>query len=340
MNLNRKLVTKEGLMKKVSDVDVFRYYIGKEINLNSSISSPLRKDSNPSFGFFRGNSGEICFKDFVLGSGDCIKFVELLFGLSFFDAMSKIVVDFSLTNDFECRLEVPTTKNQYDNRDYKTRQEILDSEQETKLGKKSRPWEAHDFAYWYRHGIDPETLKKYQVEPIEYLFINNKPYYMSKYAYIYKEYKDGEETFKMYQPFNKDFKWLTNHDGSTWQGWEQLPVAGNYLIITKSLKDVMALNNLTRYDAVALQAESVKPKEHVIKELKDRFAAIFVLYDNDFDKEVNWGRQLGNAFCKEHDLVQIEIPDQWKSKDFSDLVKNHGRETAVKILEKLLEIPF
>ena len=33
-----------------------------------------------------------------------------------------------------------------------------------------------------------------------------------KYAYAYIEFKDGLPTYKIYQPFSENYKWLNNHD--------------------------------------------------------------------------------------------------------------------------------
>lgn len=340
MNLNKETVSKEGLLKHLKDVDVYRYYTGKEVDLNTRISSPLRKDENPSFGYFIGNSGEICFKDFVLGAGDFVKFVEWMFNLTFFEALSKIVIDFDLDYHFMYKHDIPKTDRVYDPTDFSSRENLLKNSEKFRLGKKSRPFTAQDYAYWYSYGIGAQTLEKYNVEAIDYIFVNGKPFYVSKYGYAYTEMKDNKPSFKIYQPFNDKFKWLNNHNDSVWQGWSQLPETGKELVITKSLKDVMALDNVVGIPAVSLQSESVKPKKHIIDELKERFTIIYILYDNDFDKPTNWGRKLGSDLAVEFGFTWLEIPTKWQSKDFSDLVKNHGMDTARKIFYSLIEVPF
>jgi hypothetical protein len=337
MNLNRKLVTKEDLLKVINDIDVFKFYTGKDVVMGSRMSSPLREDKNPSFGYFIGSSGEICFKDFVSGAGDCIKFVQLLFDLNFFEALSKIVIDFKLTDQFLCK-ELPRTSNDLGKK--QDRDNLLKTSSQLTIGKRRREFTAKDYAYWLKFGIDSDTLKKYNVEAIDYLFLNQKPFYLNKFAYAYVENKDGKESYKIYQPFNEEFKWLNNHNDSVWQGWTQLPASGKELIITKSLKDVMAIDAVYGMPVVSLQSESVAPKEHIINELKDRFHIIYVLYDNDFDKEQNWGRILGDKLAIEHDLIQIEIPTSLRSKDFSDLVAMHGADTAKRVLDHLIDVPF
>ena len=77
-----------------------------------------------------------------------------------------------------------------------------------------------------------------------------------------------------------------------------------------------------------------------MEELKARFGCIFLLYDNDCDKAVNWGREFGKKLSSKFGLVHKEIEEKYKSKDFSDLVKNHGYKFAKEYLEDLIAVPF
>jgi hypothetical protein len=47
---------------------------------------------------------------------------------------------------------------------------------------------------------------------------------------------------------------------------------------------------------------------------------------NDYDKEVNWGREFGEKIADKFNLMQIEIEDKYYAKDFSDFVKAYGTE--------------
>jgi hypothetical protein len=338
MNLNIKALTKLDLMKEVQDVDIYKHYIGQDIGKDSRILSPLREEKRPSFGFFIGESGEICYKDFVLGTGDCIQFVQELFGLNFYDAMSRIVIDFNLTDKFHYRNLGKGTEKKIE---ISNRMETIKRLKEGRtINITRRKAQLHDVDFWYKFGITKKTLSAYNVHPIEYFFVNGNAIKADKYAYAFIETKDNKETYKIYQPYNKDFKWLNDHDESVWQGWSQLPEKGTTLIITKSLKDVMAITDVLNIPSVALQSESVKPKDKIIKELKDRFEIIHILYDNDYDKETNWGEKYSEALSKEFNLLFSQIPEEYKSKDFSDLVFNIGEEKAKKLWEYSLCIPF
>ena len=348
INLNKQFLTKERLMKYLTDYEVFAKYINQEIILGKNIYSPFRNEKKPSFGFFEGEGREICFNDFTLRlKGDCIKFVQVNFNLSYYEALSKIAIDFDMGDDFHVKKieEFKTSKNTTTINNVNTSREHALSKTMFKypLGKKKRDWEPYDLIYWKDFGISLKTLKKYNVEPISHTIVSGFPIVADKYAYCFIELKDGVETYKIYQPFNENYKWLNSHDDSVWQGWNQLPecAEGNTLIITKSLKDVMAIDENTDCYAVALQSENVMPKNHVVSKLKENFESCLILYDNDFDKEENWGQSFASALEMEIGVYSVKIDSKYQSKDFSDLIKNKGLSEAVKIFdEELNSLPF
>ena len=255
------------------------------------------------------------------------------FNLTFFEALSKIATDFGMEDDFIIKKMDKTTTN-----DIQTigRNEFLDKATTFDLKKTSRKWALHDVAFWEQYGISINTLEVFNVQPISYFHINNKIIKADKYAYCFIEFKDGRETYKIYQPYSEKYKWLNSHNNSIWQGWSRLPEKEYDLIITKSLKDVMAIYEITGIPAVALQCENVLPKWHVFAELEQRFTTIYGFYDNDFDKEENWGRIFSDKLCSTYGLIKMEIEDQYKAKDFSDLVKSVGRNRAKEIITGMM----
>ena len=342
INLNKQMLTKEALMKYITDYDVYsRYILNQDIIVGKNIHSPFRNESNPSFGFFLGESGEICFHDFTLRlKGDCVKFVMIMFNLSYYEALSKIAIDFDMENDFYVKnLNIDkTTGHTTGSRDKALSQTMY----RFTLGKIKREWQIQDMEFWQKYGISLKTLVKYNVEPISHIVVNERPIVCDKHAYAFIERKDGKETYKIYQPYSENYKWLNSHNDSVWQGWEQLPVSdhGGTLVITKSLKDVMAIVEHTGYNAVSLQCENVLPKDSVIEELKERFGLIIILYDNDYDKEENWGQIFAKQLEEKTGFISRQIHSSHKSKDFSDLIKNVGIKKAVEIFENEIMMPF
>ena len=337
LNKEKQLISKSEILKYFNELEIFQYYIDDEVMLGKLILSPLRRENKASFGFFVGEGNEICFNDFKLGKGDFIQFLRLRDGLTYFEALSKVANDFNLQDDYICKI--------YPKTDNKPKVRIIKDDMLSKytgyyLGKKAREWQSHDVLFWKQFGIGKKTLEFFNVQPINYIFIGNNCFPADKYAYCFIEMKDGIETYKIYQPFSENYKWINNHNNSVWQGWTQLPKFGDSLIITKSLKDVMSLYEVAKLPAIAMQSENVLPKKHVFQQLKSRFKDIELLYDNDFDKDPNWGRVFADRFAKEFGLVDSFIPDKYKSKDFSDLVKHMGQENAKHILFYETLLPF
>lgn len=338
LNDNKPLISKSEILKYFNEIEIFQHYIDDEVMLGKRILSPLRRENKASFGFFVGEGNEICFKDFKLGSGDFIQFLRLRDGLTYFEALSKIANDFNLQDDYVCK---KYTKEGNDKTKTKIiKEDVLSKYTKSELGKKAREWQSHDVLFWRQFGIGKETLDFFNVQPISFIFIGDKCFPADKYAYCFIETKDGVETYKIYQPFSENYKWINNHDQSVWQGWSQLPESGEILIITKSLKDVMSLYEVAKLPAISMQAENMLPKRHVFQQLESRFKSIELLYDNDFDKNPNWGRVFADKFAKEFGLVDSFIPDKHQSKDFSDLIKNYGKEQAKHILFYETLMPF
>jgi hypothetical protein len=336
INLNTLLsenLSAELILEKVSEYQIFAFYI-PNLRLNTSFQSPLRQDSTPSFSvFYADKIGKLLFRDFATKEkGDCFVFVSKLFSLNYYSTLKKIAYDFGISEEgiyvSNRKINVPKNINYRDI-------------SKPHIGIKKQDFTPRDLQYWQQYGITKDTLIKYNVFSCAYIFINNSIFKINNSTnptYAYLELKDNNPSYKIYQPFNKEQRFISNVDLSIWQGWTLLPKTSKILIITKSLKDVMAITEICKIPSVALQAESIDPKEHIIQQLKNRFEKVFLLYDNDFDKTENWGRQYGSKICETHNLIQIEIPDKYKSKDFSDLVKNHGIRKSKSLILKLITI--
>lgn len=343
MVLQNRYINKNDILSNVNDVTIYNTYLETPIVIGQRIPSPFRRDSNPSFGFFNGQS-EVCWKDFSTGeTGDCFEFVKRLYpNFTFFDTLSKIATDLDLPKDqgyfYKDMSEMKTKIFELSDEERK----LLIAKANSNLQVKFRAWCKEDADFWMPRGVDYPTLQFYNVFPISHIFINENIIAADQLAYCFIENKDGQQTYKIYQPFNtKGLKWLSSHDSSVWQGWSQLPPKGLEVIITKSLKDVMALATTLKIPAISLQSENTKPKQSVIEELQSRFKVIYVLYDNDFDKDVNVGRMMGKKLVEDMGCgVQVELPEKYGAKDYSDLILKVGRVEAEMIMSNQILIPF
>lgn len=314
----------DDILREVNSYDMFRYYVG-DFKIGTPIISPLEEEKKPSFAIF-AKGDQVLFNDFRVGGGDIIQFVKLRFNMDFRSAINKIVQDAGLGDKYRSDLNyVPKPLVKHNK---------VIKQVKTVIKVKGRRWAQYDIDFWNTFHISQETLLKYRVSPVSYIFLNNKIIKADKLAYVFKELKDGKVSYTIYQPLSKTMKWFKSHDASVFYGWSQLPEEGPLLIMTKSMKDVMTITSITGIPAVALQNEKIRPKKQIIEELKSRFDNIYLFYDNDYANEEkgkdNYGRKFGCIIANEFGLTQIEIPDLiaqiHDAKDPSDLAKNAGRE--------------
>ena len=318
-----ELISRDDILNYTSQEQIYSHYLGEKVDSLGVFHSPLREDNIPSFAlyFHRVERSVLMFKDFATGdSGDFVVLVMKMFNLGYYEALWKIAYDMNITN-----LNVQATKTAV------SYTKIVQKER-VDLGVKLRPWEVRDKIYWSSFGIKKSTLKKFNVHPICYVFYNNAAVKTHNYAYVYVEEKDGTTSYKIYQPYEvKNKKWINNANYTVHQGYTQLPIVGDLLIITKSLKDVMALHDAVGIPAVGLQSESVMMKDSVMNEYKSRFKKVICLFDND-----EAGKKLSLGFTQRYGVPHFFVPELPKVTDFSDLVKAKGQEQAVQILNQLI----
>jgi DNA primase len=306
----------------VSEVDIINRYFN--VNVPCVIRSPLRDDKHPSFSIHL-YCGVVYWRDFATGeNGNVPSLLMRKFNISYGEMMRML------------NSERNTIIYVYQKGDINIKRNAKAREKQN-ISYRQREWRRYDLDYWYSYGIDPETLKKCDVKPISHILIGDKALTCEPRAYAYVEHKDGVETVKIYQPYSKRLKWLSSHDSSVWDLWVPAMNSNNEtLIITSSRKDAMCLIANLDIPAVSMQGEGYIPKSHVMNQLKDKFDNIYIMYDNDYDKPVNTGRDKATAIADKYHLRMIEIPEEYESKDPSDLYRNKGREKFLEILVKLL----
>lgn len=327
--------TYQEIFKSITDQQIFQSYI-PNITFNTSMSSPLGEpDDKPSFSvFWSDRYNKFLFKEHRYGwSGDCFDFVQKLYGYeTLTEALMQVCIDFGLTqyhinpNLKKGVLKVIKKVKPINKFNYKVSIDFT-----------IRKWNDDDIEYWKSYGISKDWLKNSGIYPIKYYFINGVVCIADKYAYVYVEEKDGLRTYKIYQPFNKNKKWISNNNRSVWELWSVLPPTHEILVITKSRKDALSIMSTLGIPSVALQAEGTIPKDNVVEELKERFHNIYLLYDNDFDKSKNYGRDYGSKLCESFGITQIELPEKYGEKDYSDLVKQLGVKKASEILINIIK---
>lgn len=274
-------LSRSSVLERVSDVQLFKYYLGPGAVVGNTVKSPFRDDTHPSMSIYRSSLyNKIMWKDQTTGHfGDIFDVVAGLHHTDLYGALIKINTDFDL-GFIVPKNYVTTTTVRF--RNTAKRQ----SNSRTEIGIKAYPWTEGSLWYWERIGIGEELLKTFNVFPCRWVTLRGRQHWHWKpnnpvFAYLF--HKDGEYTWKIYRPLasKTEGKWISNTNPSVLQGWDQLPSYGTRLIITKSLKDVMVLRTLGEF-GLAMQQEISTIKPSVMEELKRRFNEILILQDFEY----------------------------------------------------------
>ena len=312
-------LTAEYILGLYPQEQIMERYLGVPIKLNTRFLSPLRKDNNPTCGFFYTKEGTLIFKDFAgFFAGGCFKVVMHLYTCSFHEALELIASDLNLIEG------VRVERKNYPH--------LVDiKRKETTIQIKKRPFNDEDRDYWQKYGLKKNTLLYFKTYPITLLWLNGKIIYNYKkgdpaYAYCY-----GEGRYKIYFPLRKLNRFMCNC--SVVQG-EQIPRDySKGTIITKSMKDVMVLYQMG-YTAVAPQSETVYPDEEWINDLRKKSIKLVSLYD--FDRA---GVTMANYMRKKYGIHPCFLTDgrfgsqPFAGKDISDLVEAIGYTFTKEIVD-------
>lgn len=289
----------------ITDLEILDRYFS--INkVPTIIRSPLRQDRNPSFKFFTKDGYKIYYKDFSNGdSGSIYTLLSKLWSTDYKGVAERLYNDFSL-GIYE-KVEVSKSKP-------------IPKPSKAKIEITTRAWEEHDIDFWSQYGITLKWLNYAEVFPITHFhFIKEEGRLLmggAKYSYAFKECKEGNTTYKIYQPKAQKGKWYSSHDSSVISLWTKIPESGDKLVICSSLKDALCLSANTLIPAIAPQGEGFMLSQRVIRELKDRYENIYILFDND-----QAGCEYGKKLSEITGFTYIEIPKEYQAKDVSDLYK-------------------
>lgn len=315
----------EDITAIISEGDILYHYLGIS-NVPCVIQSPLRTDHRPSFGLYSMDCKSIYYKDFSTGDkGSLFNLLQKLWGVSFQDTLKKINSELIRHNP-NLIITASSPKN--------TIQINKMSHNNTSLNVKTRDWKDHDIKYWESYGVALKWLKWAGIYPVSHIIItkDNRRYCYAaeKYAYCFVEFKDGNTTLKVYQPFSKTHKWSNKHDRSVISLWTKIPEYGKRVVICSSIKDALCLSCNTGIPALSVQGEGYGISETAIKELKRRFTKQYIILDND-----SVGIEDARKLSAKTGFINITLPVFEGGKDISDAYKVFGKQKFIEIIKKM-----
>lgn len=298
---------KDWILSKISEEEIFNFY-GLTIQ-NGKFCSPLRIDSRPTCNFYRNTNNQLIYRDWATNHHfDVIGFVKWKYGISYGQALFRIHEDIIKMNPGSSSVNNNTVR--------------VIKKQSSRIRIKKRPFNARDVQYWNKHGISTAVLNIYNVFAIERAWVNDESIYLYNQSDVCYAYRFGEEKYKLYFPMRTDYRFMSST--SKIQGWQQLPMLGKWLVITKSLKDVMLLSRFG-IAAIALSTEAQIPTIELITELRERFDNIIMFYDNDL-------RGLSSMQKIKSMLPCMWIPKRYNIKDITDYYSMYGKEATYELI--------
>jgi hypothetical protein len=323
------MISTKNLVSQLEDVPkewVFEYYLnltekltGQSVKIKSVFNS---REKTASMYIYMDNNNTYKYKDFSSGNGgDALNLVQTLFNFP-----SRGRASFKIIDDYN---EYIKTHEPAPVIELKAHSKFRVSDYEI------RHWNNLDQNYWTGFGIGSKMLEHYNVAPLDFYVMTKEDNLGMQTSmrisanYIYGYFKEDGTLYKIYQPKVKDSKFIKVRDYI--QGSEQLRGDKKFLIVTSSLKDLMAFNKLKINDAecVAPDSEnSMIPTNFMVNAIK-HYKSVFVLFDNDEP-----GQKAAQKYQNMFGITTVNLPME---KDLSDSVKVHGIDAVRKALLPILK---
>lgn len=256
----------------VDQLQVWQDILGL-IRVGQLVSNPFRFDKNPGC-FLSEYNGVILFRDFAYPeySYTCVHAVAHVLKLnSLHTAASVIIGKYIYGLDINISLNGSAYISDNFTKKTKTKSNILYEPYRDENGNPC--FIERDKLYWEQRGVTSNQLLRHNVFSVKRYFVNGSLFYPKSNCYVYVM---GDRV-KIYNPFDKDNKWYsTTTKNDIWCS-NEFPLS-NYCIITKSLKDLMVLENIIDCDIYAFQNEGVIPE---LNFFINHYDIVYILYDND-----------------------------------------------------------
>ena len=370
-NINNSKLTKDTILSKISQINIFSAYTGIEpeviqhcIDTGDFICSPFREDKHPSFGFRYDNRNKLKGRDFAgYWWGDCIDAAATV--------LSEIIhrqIDVSNKEHFQFVLKhIAYTFSDIiygKEKDPLINDVIIKGINSVKNKKQiielvTRTWNVSDSLYWNNIGVNLNFLNTRFVYAVDQFYINrssnpNPKYYYDKntndpcYAYVLGQDKRGIVNIKLYFP-NRDkkngVKFITNCN--VLEGIIHLE-RDKYdaIIITKSSKDRLSLESYLRranlslpYGGSNIGVINIPHETYQLRKveydwLKQKVGSnghLISFMDND-----RVGKREAIWLMREYSIIPIIIPKEYEVKDFSELISKYSDDVVNNLAYKTI----
>lgn len=303
-----------------NQLELWSKILNRIVELGEKIANPCRIDNNPQC-FLREWNGLILLTDFAYPSYNkytaihAYKDIQNLSSLN--QAASHLISDVKPTQK--------TTNIKQVQKNNTSRAEIYF---ESYLYNNLPTFLPRDKQYWSSRGITREQLERHGIYSVYKYTINGHTFYPNDLCYAYVI----NNNIKIYQPNNTKHKWTSNTCvNDIWTSSNFPP--SNICILTKSLKDLMVLENLyPDIDIISFQNEGVIPDLSIFS----MYDYIYILYDND-KTGIKQSKLIRKQLSAIVNCESIFIPKEFDCKDIDELYIKYGRDICKEVMNILLQ---
>jgi hypothetical protein len=186
---------------------------------------------------------------------------------------------------------------------------------------KVRNWNKRDEEYWKEYYIGGSLLKQYNVKPLsEYVMTITKGSSKEEMKFnnpiCYGYFNSNNELCKIYNPKNTKGKFLMVKEFI--QGEDQLLYKSQCLIISASMKDLMAFKTMKipNIELIAPDSENVHIEKSKLEFFKSKYKYVFTLFDDDMA-----GMKAMKEYKELYDIPYLYFNVE---NDIADCIKEHG----------------
>lgn len=317
-------VSKEVILQKISQEQIFSLIFGELPELEEKVCSPFREDSTPGCYFsFKGST--LYFVDFAFNKTykgidcrylDCFAAIMVAYNLDYVQALEYIT---ECINNKNITYKKPTIN---------PLKSVIRKRSSQNMIFKPRNWQIRDKKFWTPYGISKEDLISDFVFPVEKLSFPTYSKHINELCYAYTDFKGGRK--QLYFPYGKQ-RFLMSCTKDDIFGLSSLDTKSHRLFITKSYKDYRVLKNCG-FNTIAFLNEGNIPTRDVLDKVLNNKSRVSIFFDND-TPGIEAGKNVRKTLSSMYPGIKFRtIILNTKEKDPSDYVKKFGQEKLIKYI--------
>lgn len=337
----RLYISKEEILSKVSQKEIFQMIFGYLPEEYRYTSSPFRQDNHPNC-YFEWYKGTLWFIDWAESGKrrhrDCFNAVQDHYGVTFYGSLGIV------NKHFKLELSAGHHEDSEVTHTAKEEKELLKSNKKKvrDITFKARSFNGGlDKDFWTPFEITRNNLVEDNVFPVVWYRVFSKRLKVNVTIRPYtRTYLVGNfnPRVKIYTPdLVGKGKWITNCTENDIGGLDSLAASGELLVITKSYKDYRVLKN-QGLNVVWFQNEGMIPKGEIFIDLLKRFTKVIVFFDND-DTGIKASIDIANIINSmfPHKATPLHLPTpllDLSIYDPSDYIKTKGKSPLLHFLKE------